>query len=486
MTIHHGDSLEIMRTMEDNCISCILTDPPYGLKFMGKAWDHGIPGIEYWAEMIRICKPGSMMLAFGGTRTFHRLTCSIEDAGWEIRDCLMWIYGSGFPKSHNKFGLDGYGTALKPSWEPIIMAMKSLDGTYKQNVEKWEQGGINIDECRIGEQQTITCMKNLSEAHGNKFGKSGISYPKIGEKLNPPGRWPANTLFDEQAAEMLDQQSGILKSGAGDKHGKTQLGGYEGGFKPMSGVREYKADSGGASRFFFTAKYAEDELLFCRAKTIMEEWKPNFANIADENFSLPREYVDSVLKNAVIKASQEGKLLKDIIIPSMTVTVKELRNLCLSVIIMTLSIEKKYWHGSFLLNMGNWKESPVNSVEIQKLTDTTTIMTNPMNSYGYVVNVILMNMSEYLEHGEKDFPIRFNYCAKASSAERNGSTHPTIKPLKLTEYLLKLIMPPNGIVLDPFMGSGTTLVAAKNLGMQAIGIEKEVEYIDIAKKRITL
>ena len=87
--------------MADNSIDCIVTDPPYGLKFMGKEWDHGIPGKEFWSEALRVCKPGTHLLAFGGTRTYHRLTCAIEDAGWEIRDCLMWLYGSGFPKSHN-------------------------------------------------------------------------------------------------------------------------------------------------------------------------------------------------------------------------------------------------------------------------------------------------------------------------------------------------------------------------------------------------
>lgn len=124
--IIHGDCLEIMRTFADNHFTSILTDPPYGLRFMNKAWDRSVPGKEFWTEALRICKPGSIMLCFGGTRTYHRLTCAIEDAGWKIRDCLMWLYGSGFPKSHNHFGFEGYGTALKPAYEPIIMAMKPI------------------------------------------------------------------------------------------------------------------------------------------------------------------------------------------------------------------------------------------------------------------------------------------------------------------------------------------------------------------------
>ena len=120
-----GDCLEEMRKMEESSISGVVTDPPYGLKFMGKGWDHGIPGVDYWKEMLRICSPGAFLLSFGGTRTFHRLTCSIEDAGWEIIDCLMWLYGSGFPKSQG---------SLKPAWEPIIMARKK--GVIKKlNIE---------------------------------------------------------------------------------------------------------------------------------------------------------------------------------------------------------------------------------------------------------------------------------------------------------------------------------------------------------------
>src|SRR3990170_1971325 len=99
--IIHGDCLEILAGMPDNCVDSVITDPPYGLQFMGKDWDHGIPGTRYWAEVLRVAKPGAMLLAFGGTRTFHRLTCAIEDAGWEIRDCMMWLHGQGFPKSTN-------------------------------------------------------------------------------------------------------------------------------------------------------------------------------------------------------------------------------------------------------------------------------------------------------------------------------------------------------------------------------------------------
>lgn len=147
--ILHGDCLDEMKKMEDNSISAIVTDPPYGLGFMGKDWDTGLPHDAIWKEALRVLRPGGHLLAFGGTRTYHRLTCAIEDSGFEMRDCLQWIYASGFPKSHNHFGIEGYGTALKPAHEPIIMAMKPCDGTFKQNAEKWGQAGINIAATRV-------------------------------------------------------------------------------------------------------------------------------------------------------------------------------------------------------------------------------------------------------------------------------------------------------------------------------------------------
>src|SRR4030095_6877869 len=136
-------------------VNSFFCAPPYGLSdgptkylgdggrggFMGKTWDHGVPGVPFWEAALRVAKPGAYLLAFGGPRTFHRLTCAIEDAGWEIRDCLNWLHGQGFPKGHSQ---------LKPAWEPIIMARKPLVGTVSQNVLAWGTGGINVDACRIG------------------------------------------------------------------------------------------------------------------------------------------------------------------------------------------------------------------------------------------------------------------------------------------------------------------------------------------------
>jgi len=281
-----GDCLEVMQTFDDNCVDAIVTDPPYGLKFMNKDWDHGVPGKHFWEEALRISKPGSHLLAFGGTRTYHRLACEIEDAGWEIRDCLMWLYGSGFPKGHNLKGVfEGWGTALKPAWEPVIVARKTIDGTVALNVLTYGTGAINIDGCRVGD------FGGTKKANPPKLKSNGI----YGDGINgncgilnlSAGRWPSNLIIDTEVSEML----------------------------------------GEVSRFF--------------------------------------------------------------------------------------------------------------------------------------------------------------YCAKSSPSERgDNNNHPTVKPLSLMQYLCKLVTPPGGVVLDPFCGSGSTLIAAWNAGFNFIGIELNPEYIEIAKARL--
>ena len=214
-TIHAGDVANILPTLDADSFDAVLCDPPYGLNFKGKKWDHGVPSKEVWSEVLRVLKPGAHVMAFGGTRTFHRLTCAIEDSGFAIRDCLSWLYGSGFPKGHNVSKaidkaagverevvgerrqrgtvngsapmntcsapveyltapatplaqqFDGYGTALKPAWEPVILAMKATDGTFAANALEHGVAGLNIDGSRIGK------------------------------------RWPANLILDEEAGPAV-------------------------------------------------------------------------------------------------------------------------------------------------------------------------------------------------------------------------------------------------------------------------------------------
>src|SRR5215207_99431 len=151
MKVLRGDCRAVMRGMDANSVDAIVTDPPYELGFMGKSWDKS--GIAFdpatWAEALRVLKPGGYMLAFSGSRTYHRMACAIEDAGFEVRDQIMWVYGSGFPKSKNQG--DGWGTALKPAHEPIVVARKPLsERTVAANVLRWGTGAINVDGCRVG------------------------------------------------------------------------------------------------------------------------------------------------------------------------------------------------------------------------------------------------------------------------------------------------------------------------------------------------
>ena len=197
--LHHGNCLDILRTMPDNSIDAVVTDPPYGLSFMGKRWDYDVPSTEIWAECLRVLKPGGYLLAFAGTRTQHRMAVRIEDAGFEIRDMLAWMYGSGFPKSHNLDGeRQGWGTALKPAMEPITMARKPFKATVAQNVQEWGTGAINIDGCRIGEEEIIQHRpKEWRGFHKLQDGEiSGY------EDVSTIGRWPANVMHDG-SAEIL-------------------------------------------------------------------------------------------------------------------------------------------------------------------------------------------------------------------------------------------------------------------------------------------
>jgi site-specific DNA-methyltransferase (adenine-specific) len=324
-TILNGDCLEIMPTLDENSMDAIITDPPYGLSFMGNEWDHGVPGVEFWKAALRVAKPGAFILSFGGTRTHHRLTCAIEDAGFEIRDCMMWLYGSGFPKSHNLHGeYEGFGTALKPAWEPIIVARKPLEGTVAENVLKWGCGGMNIGGSRIeGKKRSPKFKEPTSKG---QFGSSD-NCNLIGWDYSQ-GRWPANVILDEEAGAMLDGQSGKLTSGAS--------------------------------------------------------------------------------KSTYIQ--------------------KESENLCVS--------GKNY---------------------VRSMPDRSK---------------------------DSGGASRFFYCAKASKKERGeGNNHPTVKPISLLNYLAKLACPPCGLILDPFMGSGSTAIAAMKNGMRFIGIEKEPAYCEIAKAR---
>jgi site-specific DNA-methyltransferase (adenine-specific) len=427
-----GDCIEAMQEMDESSVDAIVTDPPYGLEFMGKEWDrftdadlairsgheraisgggftdaNGIypkarnqTGVKFggtwtaecrgcgrrdmfrkgcrcetpdwvrvktngnapllayqswtvaWAtEALRVLKPGAHLLSFGGTRTYHRLTCALEDAGFEIRDCLAWLYGSGFPKSLN-IG-DGYGTALKPAFEPIVLARKPLsERNVAANVQRWGTGALNIDGCRI--EGKPASFGPGTRKRGGIMGEPDGQMPAWSSDA---GRWPANVILDEQAAEMLDQQTGERRS-AGLY--PTTVQGSPGLYGGHIGVTQgpLYADSGGASRFFYVPKADREE-----------------------------------------------------------------RNRGL---------------------------------------------------YGF----------------EEDLPLGANGSPNAvgttrgSLSQPRANVHPTVKPVELMQWLCRMVTPPHGLVLDPFLGSGTTGIAALREGFEFIGIEREPDYVEIARARI--
>jgi hypothetical protein len=198
-TLHLGDCLEVLRGMPDCSVDAVVTDPPYGLSFMGKKWDYDVPSVEVWAECLRVLKPGGHLLAFAGTRTQHRMAVRIEDAGFEIRDMIAWVYGSGFPKSHNlKDEWQGWGTALKPALEPITVARKPLAGTVAENVLAHGTGGLNVDGCRVGTESTIRNNNVSLGGSGNHiYGNAGACVAG-----SHSGRWPANLILSYNEDEF--------------------------------------------------------------------------------------------------------------------------------------------------------------------------------------------------------------------------------------------------------------------------------------------
>ena len=224
--LYRGDCLEVMKRFKRNFFDSVITDPPYALNFMNHGWDEFIPAVEYWEEMLRVSKPGAILFSFGGTRTYHRLMCNIEDAGWQIKDCLCWLQGEGFPKSLSigKFekSFVGYGTCLKPAWEPIIFAMKPLEGTYEHNAKKWKVAGLNIDDCRVSVNGKDK-EKHLKEwdrfqsgnAKGNIVGNMGLKNVDL-SAYRKEGRFPANLILGERGKKELDRATKGLTHKAGN------------------------------------------------------------------------------------------------------------------------------------------------------------------------------------------------------------------------------------------------------------------------------
>jgi len=422
-----GDCREVLKHLPDNSVDSVVTDPPYELGFMGKKWDSS--GVAYdvtvWQECLRVLKPGGHILAFGGSRTWHRLAVAVEDAGFELRDSIAWLYGSGFPKSldvskaidkkagaerevvgynqkinvysdRHAFGesqvgepygkspitsaatseakaWEGWGTALKPAFEPVVVGRKPLVGTVAENVLEWGVGGLNIDGSRIPGRVQKGAANNFVFIPG---GEVNDGYVKgTGAHFHNEGRWPANVILDEVTAGFLDEQSGVSKSG---KPGVERIATswnantYGAGIGKIAGQQRGDfGDSGGASRFFYVAK----------------------ASKRDRNEGL----------EGLEGASSGGK------------------------------------------GNGLARVCETCGASILKPCDC------PERSF---VNPQVKNF------------------------------HPTVKPTQLMRYLIKLVTPPGGTVLDPFTGSGSTGKAALLDGFGFVGAELTEEYLPIIEGRL--
>lgn len=396
--LYKGNMLDMLECIEKNSIDSIVTDPPYELNFMGKGWDNS--GVVFqkstWEKCYNVLKPGGYLLAFGGSRTFHRIACAIEDVGFEIRDTIMWLYGSGFPKSINiglaidkKNGVEsidtgiashnarpnsnktntlyesgtvgkefnikratnkweGWGTCLKPSYEPIIVARKPCEGSCRDNVIKWGVGGINIDECRVKYEKTTNPATNplyrqqnadkYKQVVGGEISNGVVSWTSGKNGVNEGGRFPANTILTYDETDFEEVCGGM----------------------PVIG-------NGSASRYFYCAKASKRD--------------------RDEGL---------------------------------------------------VGFEEKL--------VGSIKGGDTNKEEID------------------------------------DVGSRFRTTKK--------NIHPTVKPTELMQYLIRLVTPKGGVVLDPFNGSGSTGKAAmyenqdRKANYKYIGIELTEEYLPIAKARI--
>ena len=419
--IYNDNMLNLNNLVEPNSVDSIITDPPYELNFMGKGWDNA--GVSFQKETWKKCydalKEGGYLLAFGGSRTFHRIACAIEDAGFEIRDTIMWLYGSGFPKSMNiglaldkKNGIEckvvaekqmhdfstqkksmmhfttnenhktsttsikvleaqnewqGWGTALKPSFEPIIVARKPFKGSLVDNIIKNGVGGINIDECRVGDEKVYSLTKDLSATHGNNWG-AGTPTPLTGEKVEHTGRFPANTILTYDETDYEEVCGGFPNTSGGKRHNTAiRKSDKKCGYGYDLNTRNEYNDSGSASRYFYCAKASKKD--------------------RDEGL----EQFEEKQKIFNGQSNESSKDIKD--------------------------VEQRF---------------------------TTQI--------------------------------------------RN--IHPTVKPTQLMQYLVRLVTPKGGVILDPFNGSGSTgkAVAYENIERGAnysyIGIEQNKEYVDISKARI--
>ena len=485
VTLHLGDCLDILPTLADNSIDAIVTDPPYGLSFMGKDWDHGVPGVHFWQEALRVAKPGAHLLAFGGTRTFHRLAVAIEDAGWEIRDTIMWVYGSGFPKSHNLGGeWQGWGTALKPAWEPVIVARKPLAGTVAANVQEWGTGAINVDGCRI-KADSLTGQRPYNiispwEQEKNLCDSCAALAAKSRKHTAPAKK--ASTAISNAVLTSSERVGSNLAD-----IGKENTGCCDGQYREEPGTGQIGAFSLSIDGF---------------GKMPTGQSQPD------------TRYTTSTGTDSTTGSKTCGACGNPIISRPTNANTPQTKNEKPNTQNGQGSVAPPGRWPSNLIHDGSEdvvRLFPVTTSGKMGPQHTRTTDGSPNGIYGkFDVNHPLTET-----YGDTGSAARFFYCAKASKADRDegcegmplgeppasarskpaegrknalgnprSNHHPTVKPTDLMRYLCRLVTPPGGVVLDPFMGSGSTGKAAILEGFRFVGIEMNADYLEIARARI--
>lgn len=558
VTLYHADCLTALRDMPDASVDAIVTDPPYGLSnttpaqvadtitrwvsgdreylpsargFMGHEWDGFVPPVAVWDECLRVLKPGGHLLAFAGSRTHDLMTLGIRLAGFEIRDSVAWLYGSGFPKSldvskaidkaagaeREAIGprvyagghvqrssadklappigtfkrsqddrvetepatdaarqWEGWGTALKPAFEPVTLARKPLTGTVAANVQEHGTGALNIDACRIGTSDKLPATGGAREMGNQVYGKGlGVS---SGRSAELGGRWPANVVLDESQAAALDRQTGNVKTGATKPHRRDPDS------DPMFKVGKWMthsqpASEGGASRFFYIARKDNECPSGQSSSTV---------STAEMSSSGEGQPPASALNGAA--TSERHDTGRQTGSPSTSETQNGSKPNATTDTPTTPTIESasspERQHASTTLT-----RNPANSAEPNPQTDTMTTTTSHLKSAGSAESATSSTTQKSKELGDMDLgdSSRFMYCAKAPKSERpvvDGVAHSTVKPVTLMKWLVRMVTPPNGTVLDPFAGSGTTLEAAMLEGFNVVGIEREADYLPLIRARI--
>jgi DNA modification methylase len=529
--ILRGDCIEVMASMDAASVDAIVTDPPYGLGFMGKRWDALPPGEDVAREMLRVLKPGGHLLAFGGTRTYHRLAVAVEDAGFEIRDTIAWLYGSGFPKSHDvskaidkaagaerevvgeqpdrwtqkggvlnfstdrpqesvpvtgapatpeALGWDGWGTALKPAHEPIVVARKPLDGTVAANVLEHGTGALNIDGTRI-EHDGRGIWGNHGQRPENHRAEPGSNGTTMGRGWNAPGsrrhdagRWPANVVLDEEAADALDPADQWRR------------------FFYVCGAESIEAESTSAGRKTASSDASSRTDGSGSRRTVQSR-----PDTTSTTATTTGSTTGSTTSN-----SSNGRDTRPTTEPSEPPRSNETGSACAP---DAASGSRSTSTQSGALESGRATASPANPSTCasgERGTESATTRTcapialdsgtNPRAFY--VAKASRAERNAGLDGFEERAAGNFEDDAYEWATDGKGNPrsapvakrnhHPTVKPLALMRWLVRLVTPPGGTVLDPFTGSGTTGCAAALEGFEFVGIEREPEYADLAEARI--